>query len=145
MTCTFKLLPLREDSERDLALDTHGIFGVGRRHDPTAATICTCNMSHWFNIIFIQHFIYYSKFEKTSRFDFCFQCILVMEYPKFFYRHVAQPLRYKREEIGLRFLLAFFAKLKIHQNTPKMEIVTDGYKDLLIFVCPHLLLHFTPK
>ena len=48
----------------------------------------------------------------------------MMEYPKFCYIYVEQPLRYKRDEFCLCFLLAFFAKLKIHQKTQKIEIVT---------------------
>ena len=37
-----------------------------------------------------------------------------------------------RNEFCLHFLLAFFAKLKIHQKYPKIEIVSDGYQVLFI-------------
>ena len=61
-----------------------------------------------------------------------------MEYPKFFYRHVhvAQPLRYKRDEFCLSFLLAFFGKIKNPPKYPKIEIMTDGYEDLFIRLSP---------
>ena len=68
----------------------------------------------------------------------------MMEYPKFCYKYVAQPSLYKRTEFCLRFLLAFFAKLKSHQNAPNLRLclIVTGFS---LFVCPHLLLHFTPK
>ena len=53
-----------------------------------------------------------------------------MEYQNFCYRYVAQPSLYKRDEFCLRFLLAFFAKLKKnHQNT-------DGYQVFFIRLSP---------
>ena len=55
-----------------------------------------------------------------------------MEYPKFCYRYVAQPSLYKRTEFCLRFLLAFFAKLKKSPKYPKIEIVTDNYRVFFI-------------
>ena len=60
----------------------------------------------------------------------------MMEYPKFCYRYVAQPSLYKHTEFVLRFLLAFFAKLKSHQNTPNIEIVTDCSRVFFIRLSP---------
>ena len=45
--------------------------------------------------------------EKSTEFDFCFQVILVMEYPQFRNSYVAQPLRYRRDELCFGLLLAF--------------------------------------
>ena len=60
----------------------------------------------------------------------------MMEYPKLCNRYVAQPLRFKRDEFCLSFLLACFAKLKIPPKYPKIEIVTDGYQVLFIHFSP---------
>ena len=55
-----------------------------------------------------------------------------MEYPKFFYRYVAQSLRYKRDE----FSSCIFPKIKIIPKYPKVQIVTDGYQNLFICLSP---------
>ena len=59
----------------------------------------------------------------------------MMVYPNLCYRYVAQPSLYERTEFCLRFLLAFFAKSKSHQNT-KIEIVTDYYRVFFIRLSP---------
>ena len=60
----------------------------------------------------------------------------MMEYPKFYYRYVAQPSLYNHTEFCLSFLLAFFAKLKMSPKYPKIEIVTDCYRVFFIRLFP---------
>ena len=57
--------------------------------------------------------IYFSKFAKHQDLSFVFDGI-----PKFCYRYVARPSLYERNEFCLRFLIAYFAKSKIHYDTP---------------------------
>ena len=49
----------------------------------------------------------------------------MMEYPNLCYTYLVQPSLYKRNEFGLRFLLALFRKIKNSPKHPKIEIVTD--------------------
>ena len=67
----------------------------------------------------------------------------MMEYPKFCYRYVAQPSLYKRIEFCLRFLLAFFAKLKKSPKYPQNEIVTDCYRVFFIRLSPFTIAFYS--